>query len=113
MTADTVMAHRHPTSAAPLAAPSVGTALSSRDRALLRAVAAGRCVLSGECGNPLTIDGLCCADQFASARLSGAGLIATAGPVPAPVALTPAGRAVLAASRGVTAGNGARAPAWT
>jgi hypothetical protein len=64
---------------------------------LLRAVAAGRCVLSDECGNPLTIDGFYCADQFGSARLSGAGLIATAGRAPAPVVLTPAGQAVLAA----------------
>ncbi|HEX3310616.1 MAG TPA: hypothetical protein VHS32_30560, partial [Streptosporangiaceae bacterium] len=41
-----------------------------------RAVAAGRCQVPGGCGTTLVIDGLCCADQFAGARLTGAGLIA-------------------------------------
>jgi hypothetical protein len=71
---------------------TVPTSLSNRDRALLRAVAAGRCVLAGLQGMALRIDGLCCADQFAGPRLAAAGLIAagTTG-----LALTPAGRAAI------------------
>jgi hypothetical protein len=53
------------------------TELSHRDRAVLRAVAAGRCVVSGNIGMSLLIDGRYCSDQFAGLRLSGAGLIAT------------------------------------
>lgn len=74
------------------------TTLSHRDRAVLKAVAAGRCLLSGPHAGALTIDGLCCADQFVGARLAGAGLItrpATTGPVPA--RLTSTGLALLAA----------------
>lgn len=71
-----------------------GTApLSHRDRALLRAVAAGRCVLAGP---TLLVDDLPCADQFLHARLARAGLI---GPGSAgPAHLTPAGRDALAAA---------------
>ena len=68
-------------------------ALSHRDRAVLRAVAAGRCVLAGLQGMALCVDGMCCADQFVGYRLAGAGLIAAAGGGLAQ--LTPAGRAVL------------------
>jgi hypothetical protein len=67
------------------------TALSHRDRAVLRAVAAGRCVLAGLA---LCIDGLCCADQFAGYRLAAAGLIAAAGDS-GPAQLTAAGRAAI------------------
>lgn len=73
------------------------TELSNRDRAVLRAVAAGRCMISDDYGNPLTIDGLCCADQFTKSRLTRAGLMAVAGPAPAPAQLTLAGRVLLAA----------------
>jgi hypothetical protein len=45
--------------------------LSKRDRAVLHAVAAGRCQMSGGCGPTLVIDGMCYADQFAGARLIG------------------------------------------
>lgn len=72
---------------------TTSTQLSNRDRAVLRAIAEGRCVVSGECGHPLTIDGFCCADQFAKARLTGAGLIAVAGTAPS---LTATGQALLA-----------------
>lgn len=65
--------------------------LTGRDRALLRAVAAGRCALTG---SALLIDGLCCADQFACARLTTAGLIDGSRPA-GPARLTAAGRAVL------------------
>jgi hypothetical protein len=72
--------------------------LSHRDRAILRAVAAGRCQISGGACAALTIDGLSCCDQFVAARLTGAGLIATAGRNPEPAQLTESGRAVLAAA---------------
>ena len=66
--------------------------ISYRDRAVLRAVAAGRCELAGEC---LRIDGLGCCDQFAAMRLTRAGLIAA---VDGPATLTPSGRALLEAA---------------
>lgn len=69
------------------------TPLTHRDRAVLRAVAAGRCVLAGP---TLLVDDLCCADQFLYARLAGAGLIGS-GPA-GPAHLTPAGRDALAAA---------------
>ena len=53
-----------------------GTAtLSGRDRALLRAVAAGRCRLGGGWQPVLMVDGLACADSAAGHRLVTAGLI--------------------------------------
>jgi hypothetical protein len=53
-----------------------GTAtLSGRDRALLRAVAAGRCQLGAGWQPVLLIDGLACADSLAGQRLVAAGLI--------------------------------------
>jgi hypothetical protein len=63
--------------------------LSNRDRAVLRAVAAGRCEISPGTSGVLVIDGLCFADQFAGLRLTSAGLIAAA---------TETGRALLTAS---------------
>jgi len=77
---------------------TIFTPISNRDRAVLRAIAAGRGVVSGASGNPLTIDGFCCADQFAKARLTAAGLITMVGPVPAPARLTSTGQAVLKAA---------------
>ena len=68
-------------------------ALSPRDRHVLRAVAAGRCHHHGP--GCLTVDGVALADQFAGLRLCDAGLITTA---PGAVALTPSGRALLAAA---------------
>ncbi|MFD4670664.1 hypothetical protein ACFWNN_13060 [Lentzea sp. NPDC058450] len=65
--------------------------LTHRDRAVLRAVADGRCEIAG---TALLVDGLCCADQFAGLRLRTAGLISTR---PGPAALTDAGYDVLAA----------------
>ncbi|MCE3550907.1 hypothetical protein LWC33_05480 [Pseudonocardia sp. RS11V-5] len=69
-----------------------GTALSHRDRAVLRAIEAGRVRLSG--GSALVVDGLFLADPFAAPRLTDAGLIADAD---GSVALTESGRALLAA----------------
>ena len=66
--------------------------ITQRDRAVLRAVAAGRCELTGLC---LVVDGLNCCDQFTGRRLADAGLImATSGPA----RLTTAGRELLAAA---------------
>lgn len=67
-------------------------ALTHRDRAVLRAVQAGRVRLSG--GSALVVDGMFLADPFAAPRLTDAGLIADAG---GSVALTDSGRALLAA----------------
>jgi hypothetical protein len=51
---------------------AAGTAtLSGRDRALLRAVAAGRCRLGSGWQPVLLIDGLACADSAAGHRLGG------------------------------------------
>jgi len=68
-------------------------ALNHRDRAVLRAVAAGRCELAA--GRTLVVDGLCFADQFAAPRLTAAGLI-TAGA--GRTQLTPSGQALLLAA---------------
>jgi hypothetical protein len=94
MNGDMTTANVNPLGEAP-AMPALSSALlSHRDRAVLRAVGAGRCVLAGLQGMALRIDGLCCADQFAGARLAGAGLIAAATGT-GPAQLTPAGRAAL------------------
>lgn len=70
--------------------------LSGRDRALLRAVAAGRCLLGSGCEPVLLVDGLACADSSAGRRLVSAGLIrAVAGEVLGAVTLTSAGRRAL------------------
>ncbi|MFD9704101.1 hypothetical protein [Lentzea sp. NPDC059081] len=70
----------------------MNTSLTHHDRAVLRAVADGRCEITG---SSLLVDGLCCADQFAGLRLRTAGLI-SAGPGVA--ALTDAGHALLDAA---------------
>jgi len=70
-------------------------ALSHRDRAVLRAVRAGRCLVSGRSAALLVIDGVGCCDQFVASRLVQAGLIATPGPRPAPAHLTASGLALL------------------
>ncbi|QJY48241.1 hypothetical protein [Pseudonocardia broussonetiae] len=72
-------------------------ALTSRDRAVLRAVHAGRCRLAGTGAVVLVVDGVACCDQFAAARLVRDGLI-TAPADGAPARLTAAGRALLAAA---------------
>jgi hypothetical protein len=74
------------------------TPLSNRDRAVLRAVAAGRCEMPDVSGHSLMIDGLCCCDQFAGARLAGAGLITATGARCGSAQLTPSGRAILEAA---------------
>jgi hypothetical protein len=55
---------------------SAGAAtLSGRDRALLRAVATGRCTLGSGWQPVLLVDGLACTDSDAGHRLVAAGLI--------------------------------------
>lgn len=67
---------------------------------MLKAVAAGRCVVSDAHAGTLTIDGLCCADQFVGPRLAGAGLIIRGDGAggPAPARLTDVGRELLLAA---------------
>ena len=76
----------------------MATALTPRDRAVLRAVRAGRCLLSGAAGVRLTVDGLGCSDQFVGQRLVVAGYLAAPGPVPGPAQLTASGLALLDAA---------------
>jgi len=73
------------------------SSLSHRDRAVLRAVAAGRCQLAAGAGAPLVIDGVGCSDQLVGPRLIKAGLIAAVRR-PGPASLTASGRAVLDAA---------------
>jgi hypothetical protein len=75
--------------------PTTTTGLNHRDRAVLRAVAAGRCEIPAGAGGALIVDGLCFSDQFTGRRLTAAGLI-TAGAGPA--RLTASGQALLAAA---------------
>jgi hypothetical protein len=72
---------------------TTSTILSNRDRAVLRAVAAGRCTLSTGC--VLAVDGMGCCDQFVGRRLANAGLIADG---PGPAHLTADGHALLEAA---------------
>ncbi|SDG90970.1 hypothetical protein SAMN05216553_11363 [Lentzea fradiae] len=69
----------------------MNASLTHRDRAVLKAVADGRCEIAG---HSLLVDGLCCADQFVGLRLTTAGLISAR---PGRAALTSAGQALLAA----------------
>ncbi len=72
--------------------------MSGRERALLRAVAAGRCQFRGGCEPVLLVDGMACADWAAARRLVEAGLVVAPDPSCAlsTVSLTPAGTAALA-----------------
>jgi hypothetical protein len=71
--------------------------LSYRDRAVLRAVADGRCRRTGEIGSPLLIDGVYSSDQLVGLRLTAAGFIAD-GPARGATTITADGRAALAAT---------------
>jgi hypothetical protein len=68
------------------------TTITPRDRAVLRAVAAGRCAYAA---GTLLVDGICCCDQFLGPRLVREGLIASQ---PGPAHLTDDGQALLAAA---------------
>jgi hypothetical protein len=73
---------------------ATATALSNRDRAILRAVAAGGAEVSCGAEPDLFLDGRCCSDQVAAHRLARAGLIAATVPGAVgqrvPARLTPA-----------------------
>jgi len=77
-------------------------ALSCRDLALLRAVAAGRAELVCSRLPDLLIDGRWCCDQSAAHQLAASGLLAPAVPAPTgarvPAVLTDTGKAVLLAA---------------
>jgi hypothetical protein len=75
---------------------STTAALTHRDRAVLRAVAAGRCEISTT-SNALVVDGLHFSDQFVGPRLTEAGLIAAVKGA-GPARLTPSGHALLEAA---------------
>src|SRR4051794_2342127 len=66
-----------------------------RDRAVLRAVAAGRGGLRAGCEPLLVVDGIACADSGVARRLIAAGLIAAPVDPADAVRLTPAGHAAL------------------
>jgi hypothetical protein len=70
--------------------------LNHRDRAVLRAVAAGRCEVSKVSGGALVVDGRFLSDQFSGHRLAAAGLI-EARAAGGPARLTASGVALLAA----------------
>ncbi len=59
----------------PRRSPETNRSVAPRDRAVLLAVAAGRCTLSSDPGGVLLVDGQPCADQFAGRRLVRAGLV--------------------------------------
>ena len=71
------------------------TEVCGHDRAVLRAVAAGRCQLRGGCEPQLVVDGLSCADSGSARRLIAAGLLEPPTAATEPARLTPAGRAAL------------------
>jgi hypothetical protein len=66
--------------------------ICGRDRAVLRAIAAGRCELWAGCEPVLVVDGMRCADSGVAKRLLAKRLVVK--PIGSTVAeLTPAGRA--------------------
>jgi hypothetical protein len=75
--------------------PRRGAEVCGRDRAVLRAVAAGRCQLRAGCEPLLIVDGVACADSGVARRLITAGLVAPPVGVAARARLTDAGRAAL------------------
>jgi hypothetical protein len=81
---------------APGHAPARTAEVCGRDRAVLRAVAAGRCQLRAGCEPQLIVDGLSCADSAAARRLIAAGLLAPPTVTTERARLTDAGRAALA-----------------
>jgi hypothetical protein len=71
--------------------------LSHRDRAVLRAVADGRCEIACTAGCALVVDGRFLTDQFAGSRLTAAGLI-DGDTCEGPARLTASGAALLEAA---------------
>jgi hypothetical protein len=85
-----------------MTAPTLAPALSARDRAVLAAVDAGRCVLVSGCEPDLLVDGRWFCDQPGARALVAAGLLVPAAAAApgrrVPVALTVAGREALTAA---------------
>ncbi|MDN5930962.1 MAG: hypothetical protein L0I24_07860 [Pseudonocardia sp.] len=71
------------------------TTMSGRERALLRAVAAGRCQFRGGCEPVLLVDGMACTDWSVARTLVESGFVEAPDPrVPlAPARLTETGQA--------------------
>ncbi len=72
-----------------------GAEVCGRDRAVLRAVAAGRCQLRAGCEPLLVVDGVACADSGVARRLILAGLVVAPAGLAERARLTAAGRAAL------------------
>lgn len=91
----------------PTSPPRPRPTLTFRDTAILRAVAAGSASITGGAMPTLFIDGRCCCDQLAAARLATAGLISSAHPITsgcrAPAHLTASGRMALGEATTTTA----------
>jgi hypothetical protein len=100
MTMDIEMTEAETLTVDMLATEAPPAPLTSRDRAILKAVAAGRAELVFGAEPDLLLDGRCCCDQSAVHRLARAGLIAPRVMVAVgqrvPACLTPAGTARLA-----------------
>jgi hypothetical protein len=69
--------------------------VTGRDRAVLRAVAAGRCALRAGCEPVLVVDGVACADSGVARRLIVAGLLVPPVGAADRARLTAAGRVAL------------------
>ena len=76
-----------------------GSALSGRDRAILRAVERGTAELVVGVEPDLYVDGRWCADQFAAHRLARAGLLAQLAPAAVSAYLPVSPRPALLSSR--------------
>lgn len=94
------MAAPHEPSEPPSEPAGEQPALTRRERAVLLAIAAGRCQISAGAGASLVIDGLACCDQLVGPRLIRAGLIEPVGrgAKPAVAELTATGKAALSAA---------------
>ncbi|WP_103348959.1 hypothetical protein [Amycolatopsis sp. CA-128772] len=83
--------------------PAAHPVLNHRMRAMLRAVGAGRGLVSCSSEPDLFIDGLSCGDQFAAHELAHQGLVRAARPGRpgelVPAILTPAGQAIITADQ--------------
>ncbi|EOD65222.1 hypothetical protein [Amycolatopsis vancoresmycina] len=81
--------------------PAAHPVVNHRKRAMLRAVGAGRALVSCSSEPDLFIDGLSCGDQFAAHELAHQGLVRAARPGRpgelVPAVLTAAGQAIITA----------------
>ncbi len=94
-TSEAGSADGEPVAGADVAPSPLVMEVCGRDRAVLRAVAAGRCQLRAGCEPLLLVDGVACADSGVARRLIDAGLVAAPVGVADRARLTGAGHAVL------------------